>query len=96
MTQRLASLLFGAALLTGIAACDKADQAFDCNDICTTYRDCADADYDVDACVDRCRADADDDEDYADQADECQACIDGESCAGAAFECSLECAAIVP
>jgi hypothetical protein len=92
MTQRILAL----SLFLFVVACDKADQAFDCNDICTTYRDCADADYDVGECVDRCTDNADADEDFADQADECQACIDGESCVAAAFECSIECAAIVP
>jgi hypothetical protein len=86
------------ALASAIAApgCDAADRAFDCNQICNKYKDCADASYDASACADRCRADAADSDAYQDKADACQACIDDRSCVGAAFGCATECAGIVP
>lgn len=72
------------------------DRAYDCDQICDKYRDCADANYDDGACADRCRDNAGDDEAYEDKADECQACIDDRSCVGAAVGCATECAGIVP
>lgn len=82
------------AVTTG---CDNAiDRAYDCNVICDKYKECADANYDDGACAARCQDEAADSEAYEDQADECQACIDDRSCVGAAFNCSTECAAIVP
>ncbi len=72
------------------------DRAYDCNEICDKYRDCADANYDSSACASRCRDNASDDEAFEDKADACQSCIDDRSCAGAAFGCGTECVGIVP
>lgn len=72
------------------------DRAYDCDQICDTYKACADANYDDGACASRCRDEAADSEAYEDKADECQACIDDRSCVGAAFGCATECAGIVP
>src|SRR3954470_8484183 len=77
-------------------SCGAADRAYDCNRICNKYKDCADASYDASACASECRDNAADSEAYADKADDCQACIDDRSCAGAVFGCSSECAGIVP
>jgi hypothetical protein len=93
----LASLLV-MTLVTGISAsaCSTIDHAFDCNQICNRYKDCVNASYDADACTSRCRDNADNNEGFANAADDCQACVDDRSCAGAVFGCSTECAPIVP
>ncbi|MGE0869756.1 MAG: hypothetical protein AB7P03_14420 [Kofleriaceae bacterium] len=76
--------------------CDTVDRAYDCNQICTKYKECADAAYDDAACAERCRDNAAESEDFEDKADACQACIDDRSCAGAVFSCGAECVGIVP
>ena len=84
------------AIAATASSCDAVDRAYDCNQICNRYKECADADYDASACASECRDNAADSEDFEDQADDCQACIDDRSCVGAAFNCGSECAAIVP
>lgn len=86
-------LLFLSSLGFMSTACDEADQAIDCNQICNRYKDCFDADYDVGACVDRCEPMLDEDPHAA---DDCENCIDDRSCTGAAFNCATECGGIVP
>ena len=87
--------LVAAVALTHIA-CDSIDRAYDCAAICDKYKTCADANYDDDACAERCRENAADSEAFEDKADDCQACVDDRSCAGAAFNCTPECVGIVP
>ena len=84
------------ALAATTPGCGAADRAYDCNQICNKYKDCVNANYDVDACTTRCRDNAANSESYEDQADECQACVDDRSCAGAVFGCGGECVGIVP
>lgn len=79
----------------GLAGCGHIDEAFDCTQICTHYKDCFDSDYDSFACIDRCETTADDDPDFAFSADECQACIDDKACTES-FACTAECYGIVP
>jgi hypothetical protein len=76
--------------------CSTIDRIYDCNVICDRYKDCVDANYDDDACAERCQDEAADSEAYQDRADSCQACIDDRSCTGAVFNCASECAGIVP
>ena len=90
-----------AFLMTGVFAvantgCDSVDRAYDCNQICNKYKDCADANYDVGACEDKCRDNASDSEAFEDKADDCQACVDDRSCLSSVFNCATECAGIVP
>lgn len=84
---------FGISTSTG---CKSVERVYDCQQICTAYRDCVDANYDVSACARECRENADDSDAFADRADECQACIDDRSCVGAVFACATECIGIVP
>jgi hypothetical protein len=83
------------ATLVGCSdAADDIDQYSDCIDICGRYQDCIDDDYDTDSCADRC-------EDMAHRngtshVDECEDCLDDQSCTGAVFNCSAECVSIVP
>jgi hypothetical protein len=95
MKNLIVAGLLAAAFAILIPACNKADNAVDCNGICDRYKSCFDASYDSGACQDRCRDEADT-EGYATQADECDACIDDKSCASATFECASKCAGIVP
>lgn len=76
-------------------ACDKADEVFDCAQICNRYSDCFDADYDVGECVDRCEDNAANDDAFSDAADACENCLDDRSCTGS-FACADECIGIVP
>ena len=88
--------IFLLGFLLCFTGCDSVDAAFDCNDICTRYKDCFDSTYDVSACASRCRSHADDDTAYRTQADQCDACIDNRSCTSAVFNCAAECTSIVP
>ena len=85
---------FGIAL--SASACDTIDNAIDCNTVCDRYRDCYNADYDVDACASRCREASSKDSDYQSKADKCDTCIGPKSCIAATFACSVECGSIVP
>ena len=87
-----------AAMAATTAGCsDNAiDRAYDCDQICDKYKACADANYDDDACGERCRENAGNSEAFEDEADACQACVDDRSCVSAAFGCAAECASIVP
>ncbi len=91
------SIFMMVAAATVTSCSDNAiDRAYDCNEICDKYRDCADANYDSSACASRCRDNAADSEAFEDKADECQSCIDDRSCTSAAFGCGTECAGIAP
>ncbi len=87
--------IFFFGFLLCVTGCDSVDAAFDCDAICSRYKDCFDSNYDVGACASRCRTKADDDT-YRRQADQCDACIDNRSCTSAVFSCATECASIVP
>ena len=93
----LAMFTLTAALSVTTTGCDTAvDRAYDCNQICNKYKDCVNANYDVDACTSRCRDNTANSESFEDKADECQACVDDRSCASAVFGCGAECVGIVP
>jgi len=97
MTRYL--VLSAVALAWAASACDATDSVANritCGDVCERYRDCFDDDYDVDGCTDRCENDATADEEKEAELEECDACIDDESCTAAVFECTTECAAFVP
>jgi hypothetical protein len=73
-----------------------AETAFDCDAVCTRYRDCYDSGYDVGKCRDNCRARAANDSTVQAKADACETCIGGMSCLSATFNCAQDCMAIVP
>jgi len=95
ITMRLADVSIAAAALALVCAC-QSDRAYDCHQICTTYKTCADANYDDRACAARCEDQAAASESFENRADTCQVCIDGRSCLAAVFSCTNECAGIVP
>jgi hypothetical protein len=96
-TWRRALLAFALAAGAGFwgPSCG-ADRFFDCQSVCSRYRDCFDGRYDVDGCRSRCTEEADRDIDYKRRADDCEACIDDRSCTSATFSCFTTCAGIVP
>ncbi len=77
-------------------ACDQADEVFDCQSVCSRYKSCFDANYDVGNCRSRCRDKSDADKDFRNKANACEACIDDRSCSSATFSCATECVGIVP
>ena len=79
----------------GFSGCDEVDKTFDCRSICQRYADCVSGDYDVGACADRCKDNADADESFEAKADACESCIDDRSCAES-FPCIDECVGVVP
>jgi hypothetical protein len=88
--------VFVVALGWSVSSCDTIDAAFDCNAVCTRYRDCFDHNYDVATCRSNCRAAAARDPNQRAKADACASCIDDQSCAAATFTCSTQCVGIVP
>jgi len=85
-------VLFG----LGAGSCDNADAIFDCQEVCSRYRDCFDASYDVGACRNRCRDASAKDPTVRSKADACEACIGNMSCVSATVNCAQDCGAIVP
>jgi len=91
--------LFLVTVLVGLAgsnACDKADEIFDCNSVCSRYAECYDSSYDVDGCRSRCRTASENDPSVRSKADQCNACIGDKSCLSATFSCAGVCGSIVP
>jgi hypothetical protein len=94
MIRWLAVLVVGLGM--AVTSCDSVDEAFDCQSVCSRYRDCYDANYDVGACRADCRARAANDSSVKAAADTCEACIDDMSCVSATFNCASSCGTIVP
>ena len=70
--------------------------ALDCQGICSRYKSCFDANYNVQACEERCRSNSAADTTYRAKADSCKTCIDGASCSTALFSCGANCVSVVP
>jgi hypothetical protein len=88
---------FGLLLLSILAInCDSIETAFDCEQVCTRYRDCYNASYNVDNCRSNCRSRAANDPSVKQAADTCEACIGDKSCLSATFQCGGSCSNIVP
>jgi hypothetical protein len=95
---RTALVLCGLAGMA-VVGCDSTDEVTNritCGDVCDRYAECFDSDYDVGACVERCEDQTTPDEEKEAELEECEACIDDESCTAAVFECTTECAQFVP
>lgn len=85
-----------AAAVLSLGACQPIDAAFDCDTICTRYKDCFDGSYNVETCASRCRANAKASNDFYHTVDKCEACIDDRACASATFSCNSDCGQVVP
>jgi hypothetical protein len=90
------SAMFSTGIWLGSSGCDTVDAAFDCEAVCSRYRDCYDASYDVGKCRSQCRTASANDPTVREKADACEACIGDRSCLSATFVCGSDCAAIVP
>jgi hypothetical protein len=88
--------LVSAALLGCGEEIDEVTNTITCGDVCGRYADCFDEDYDVEACTERCENDTTPDEEKEAELEECHACLDGESCTDAVFQCTTECVQFVP
>jgi hypothetical protein len=93
---QLLRVFFVVSALFGAMGCRPIDAAFDCNTICTRYKDCFDGSYDVESCADRCRASAQADDEFYRSVDTCEACMTDRACAGATFSCGGDCGQVVP
>ncbi len=93
LTWGLAPLLLLASI--GSVGCSEAERTYDCARICDGYADCIDDGVDRADCTDRCEDQGQEDPDFAEQADDCEKCIDDESCADATVQCSSVCAWVV-
>lgn len=78
------------------AGCSQVKNAYDCDHICTRYKECYDNSYDVGACESKCKDSANSNDTFANKADDCQTCEDDMSCVGAGFNCASQCIGIVP
>ncbi|MDP1829207.1 MAG: hypothetical protein Q8L48_38440 [Archangium sp.] len=94
MIRLFSVVVFAAVLRTG--ACNPVDVAIDCHAICARYQTCFDKAYDLGKCETSCREHATTDDKYRHRADECSACIDDRTCAGAVFKCAGPCTTVVP
>lgn len=94
--NRFAMSLILLASLAGLTACDSIDNSIDCNQVCTTYSDCFDSDYDVESCTSKCEDNAGMDADFENKLETCESCIEDQSCTEATFECATSCVGIVP
>jgi hypothetical protein len=94
MKRLFAVLVLGFGL--AVTSCDSVDEAFDCQAVCSRYRDCYDSNYDVGQCRANCRARAANDPSVKAAADTCESCIGDMSCVSATFNCGGSCGAIVP
>jgi hypothetical protein len=93
--SKLIAASFTALVLSLGAGCQEVDRAFDCAQICDRWRDCADSNYDVDTCTERCEDDAAAEPAFDQHADQCENCLDERTC-GQSLGCATECIGIVP
>jgi hypothetical protein len=97
MKKRIALFLAGIGLMVagGVSiSCDTVDAAFDCQAVCSRYRDCYNSSYDVGACRDRCRTQAANDPSVQQAAATCETCIGDKSCLSSTFNCAGSCGQI--
>ena len=97
MTKHFLARAIGISVfLCGAVGCKKVETAFDCQAVCSKYRECFDANYDVGRCRSRCAERASAETNLRKRADTCESCIRGHSCMGATFECGGQCLGVVP
>lgn len=92
-------ILFGSIATLGLTGCGEAEEAYNCAEICETYGDCAGrlgADVDVTECVSSCESEADQDENFADKADQCATCLSADESCTENYGCVDDCAGVVP
>lgn len=94
-SKTLAGAVWILAALSGcVNPIDEIDEEFDCANLCERYRDCFDAQYEVQTCRQRCQGVVDGV--APGRADRCDSCLDPRSCIGAAFGCGEDCQGLLP
>ena len=88
------SLVLAGALLAA-GGCDKIEQVYNCNDVCSRWQSCVDSEYDVAMCTETCDMEADMDADFAQRVSDCEACLDDRSCSES-ISCTADCFGVVP
>lgn len=76
----IVAALFSAFVGIVSVGCGEAEELADCQSICAKKQECVDSEYDVSNCRSDCESQSDSDEDYRQEANECEACLDGKSC----------------
>ncbi len=67
-----------------------------CLDVCQTYEDCVDDEFDVLACNRRCRGSVGREQGAEDRLEACDECLGDRSCASGTFYCRDQCEGILP
>lgn len=80
----------------GCDAADEIEAEIDCRSVCNRYAECFDEGFDVSACQNDCENGIDSGDLQQSDLDECDTCIEDQSCAEATFSCATECLSIVP
>jgi hypothetical protein len=103
--RSLKNVAFACALAAGLGigcddtedAVDEVEEFFDCSAICSAFELCVDDDgFDTTACVDDCEDNADLDDAFEQQAEDCTDCVETDSCDEGVWQCDAVCAGIVP
>jgi len=88
----IAAFILGSAFF----ACSDAENVVTCADVCNRYQECINKDYDVAACTNSCQAEAGSTDEKQANLNSCSSCIEDRSCASAVFNCTTECASVIP
>ncbi len=83
---------------TGLTGCDDDDEvesAISCGDVCQTYQDCIDPDFDVAECTADCEDEVFGEDDAQARLDDCDDCLDARSCTEGTFECADDCVGVI-
>ncbi len=90
MKNRIVTLVATLGLAMVLSGCKS-----DCRVVCEKEQECLSAGLNVDACTDSCSGKADDDNDYADRANECAECVSERVCSEAFRSCIDDCFGII-
>lgn len=90
----VSSIILGLACLS-CGEADKVENKISCSQVCNRYKDCFDSNYDVKGCTSSCETEANKDEDKDRRLEQCNDCIDDQSCSSSAFHCTTECAGVL-
>lgn len=96
LSTRFAPFALALGLSVSFGCGGRVEERLNCRNVCNSYEDCVDSDYDSRDCIQRCSSDSVDNDDYSRQVDMCDACINDRSCGESVFACTAECASIVP
>jgi hypothetical protein len=83
------------AAAVGFSACSDATDPvvtkIDCSSVCNRYKECYDDDFNTGKCKDDCENLAEDNDAKQDQLDDCDDCLDDESCTSSTYSCAAAC-----